>query len=58
MSDSIKDELYGVLNAVRVALKFNHLDKLPAFLPRIEEVLAHAEAEDALKSTRRQGLPE
>ena len=36
------NELYGVLNAVRVRIKFNQ--GIPAeFLPRIEEVLARAE---------------
>ena len=37
-----RDELWGVLNAIRVALKFNHpglVKELWKLIPRIEELL-------------------
>lgn len=45
MGLSVTDKLYGVLNAVRVALKMGDHDDLKELLPRIDEVLK--EAEDA-----------
>jgi hypothetical protein len=41
-ADLINRELYGVLNAVRVATKFDR--PIRDLLPRIEEVLKNAEA--------------
>jgi formylmethanofuran dehydrogenase subunit E len=44
------DEIWSVLNAVRVALKFNRpslLMDLQALLPRIEEVLERAEHQES-----------
>lgn len=45
MTAKTADKLYGVLNAVRVALKMGDPDDLKDLLPRIDEVLKEAEAQ-------------